>query len=190
MVKGSQGTLSKITINNQVINDIKNNLENNRWLINEVDLTLYVANSVMPQNTKAPYRLLLYDYDNNRMLADFTSDAITNNSVPERLRRVTFGGILGKVNNKDAYKFRITNHIRNILRNNAENVALGLVVVSNVTDASFKESKQNIDGNLVTNKNIPTSATTFPFSTVLYNPNDANGENKLQLKISYTKPKN
>ena len=81
------------------------------------------------------------------------------------------------------YKFRITDHIKRIIRNDSTNVELGLVVTSNIDDISLRAA-------MVSNQIIkyPSAAILNPLGVVLYgsHPEEENNSNKIQLEIFYT----
>ncbi|WCM41027.1 DUF4270 domain-containing protein [Flavobacterium sp. CBA20B-1] len=148
---------------------------NNKWLVNQALLTLYVDHSAMGLDTIAvPKQLYLYDYKNNKVIADYLSDTSTTG-------KPIFGGFLNKTNKSvHKYQFRITDHINNLITKDSTNVPLGLVVASDISLTAMNPLK-------ATTKTIPLTATMNPFGTIIHGPNASNSDLKMRLEIYYTK---
>jgi len=106
------------------------------WLINQANLTVYVDQSSMPNNSvgkNEPNRLVLYDLKNNVPVADYFLDVNTVNPEPDQ-SRILYAEPLERDSNKKGikYKFRVTEHISNILKRDSTNVNLGIYVSTNV----------------------------------------------------------
>ena len=161
-------------------------LKNNGWLVNEANLILHVDDASLTGVNK-PQRLYLYDLNNTKTLIDFSTDATTGTTAKKG--QTTFGGILTKdVSGKSYYKFRITNHVRNLLTKDSTNVKLGLVVtenISNITSAKLATATSWV-------KQIPQASVMNPLGVVLFGNNipatDPNYDKRLKLEIYYTKP--
>ena len=83
------------------------------------------------------------------------------------------------------YKIRITDHIKNLIRNDSTNVRLGLVVTETITNVGFTKLKTPIG---IIDK-IPTMSALSPLGTVLYGSHSSVADDKrLKLEIYYTKP--
>ena len=103
--------------------------------------------------------------------------------------KTTFRGILTKdASRKSYYKFRITNHVRNLLTKDSTNVKLGLVVtenISNITSAKLATATSWV-------RQIPQASVMNPLGVVLFGNNipatDPNYDKRLKLEIYYTKP--
>lgn len=150
-------------------------LINNKWLVNQALLTLYVDHTTTGLDTiSAPKQLLLYDFKNNKVIADYLTDTSTTG-------KPIYGGGLNK-SNKSAhkYQFRVTDHINNLIQKDSTNVPLGLVVASDINNPIMNRVK-------ATDKRIPTTATMNPFGTVIYAPNTSNSAVRMKLEIYYTK---
>jgi hypothetical protein len=93
------------------------------WLVNKAELIFYVDESI--SNDLLPENLVLYDKTNQRLLLDMADpDNINNNNQ-------LFGGHLDEdENGNKIYKFKLTQHIKNIIENNEINVDLWLRVVT------------------------------------------------------------
>ena len=186
----------------QIIRSIKN-----RWMINEANLIFNIDTNTMADvpgtnKTIEPGRIFIYDLTNRKPIFDYTYDFTTNSLFP-KFNKGIFGGILlndkGKIlKQKDdatgefvkkgtKYKIRITNHIRNLIKNDSTNVRLGVAVTENINNIGF--SKLKIPN---TNfKSAPTMSVMNPLGTVLYGTGSAApSDKKLKLEIYYTKPKN
>ncbi len=176
----------------------------NRWMINEANLTFNIATADMVDPTTIePGRIFLFDLTNNKVVVDYSFDNTTNGVFPKFSKGV-FGGVLldedGRIlkqRNTDEntggvytykgskYKIRITNHIRNLIKNDSTNVRLGLSVtesISNVGFSKLRSPNSNIKG-------APTSSVLSPLGTILYGTNPSVADDKrLKLEIYYTKP--
>lgn len=204
ILQGTHGKMAKIKLfdfvrlpdGTVIVDKLKDFREiyKNNHLINEAELTFHVASdfSVVGNtyfDNYNPYRIYLYDYNNSRVISDFIDTSAQNASPRDRYN--VFGGFYENVNK--VYKIRITEHIKKLLSYpltaqgeidaKEANVELGLVIVQNISDFGFKNIKNNSDNKL------PASVSYQPLSTVLYNENGSE-DKKLQLKITYTKPKN
>lgn len=203
ILQGTHGKMAKIklfSVIEEVIGGVtttklkkfRDDYKNNH-LINEAELTFHVASDFSGSGNTyfdnyIPYRIYLYDYKNSRVISDFIDTSAQNASPRDRYN--VFGGFYEKVNK--VYKIRITEHIKKLLSYplteqgeidaKEANVELGLVIVQNISDFGFKNIKNNT-------KKLPASVSYQPLSTVLYNENGSE-DKKLQLKITYTKPKN
>ena len=146
----------------------------NNWLINQALLTVYVDHSATGLDTiSSPKNLFLYDFKNNKVLADYTNDVSTTKSI--------YGGALNTSNSSvHKYQFRITDHINNLIQKDSTNVPLGLVVANDITNSVMNPVK-------TTDKKTPVTATMNPFGTVIYAPDASNSELKMKLEIYYTK---
>ncbi|MGK4566743.1 DUF4270 domain-containing protein [Flavobacterium sp. 3HN19-14] len=171
-------------------------LKKKQWLINEASLTFYLDNEQFqtsnPLDTVLrPRRIYLYDATNNRVLYDYSADASTYKK--SKFNQYTFGGSIDRrINDSIKYKLRITNHIRRILRENEENVTLGLVVTEAISDsnASAIQTPFNLvipEFETVQVKKIPTASVMHPFGLSLYGTNlPENDVRRLKLEIYYT----
>ena len=82
------------------------------------------------------------------------------------------------------YKFRITEHINNILLRDSTNVKLGLTVGSSLVALdNLPLQNQNSEAT-----QIVASSFLTPRSTVLHGNNSSNSEKRVWLEIYYTEP--
>lgn len=187
------------------VSDEIDDIKFNGWLINEANLTFYVDKPAMANSaTVEPNRIYLYDLTNKKTLVDYTFDTSTDNVYAKRNRYI-FGGILLNENSsvtkqkKDAtteiigdkgfkYKIRITNHIRNLIRNDSTNVRLGLAVTESIATVGLSKLKTPNS----TTVSAPTMSVMNPLGTILYGTNipttDPDYAKRLKLEIWYTKP--
>ena len=159
-------------------------LQDSPWLINEANLTLYVDRQKMNSLglNDLPIRLYLFNASETIPLEDFNVDPTSGPNPADN--KSTFGG-LAQVNDNGeiiSYKFVITNHLSNLLRNpnDYDNVLLGLTVSSDYL------STQNTSVTAPTAFEIPQSSINTPLSVILAGPNHTNSDLRLQLEIFYT----
>lgn len=179
----------------QIYHSIKN-----RWMINEANLVFNIVKEDMSNlSTIEPGRILLYDLTNNTGLFDYTIDQSSSALLP-KLNKSVFGGILlddkGKVlkqkntdgvyvNKGTKYKIRITNHIRNLIKNDSTNVRLGLSVTENIANIGFSRLRTTTN----TIRKAPSMSVLSPLGTILYGTHPTvPDDKKLKLEIYYTKP--
>lgn len=193
-IKGGEGSMAVIDLfgrgaSGDGVTDELKSLRDKGWLINEANLTFYVDNASMNNisgdSIPEPQRIYLYDLTNKRQLFDYSTD-FTTNSDP-KFNKSTFGGLIEREKVKGGraikYKIRITNHIRNLIRNDSTNVRLGLVVtesINEVTNVKLKTAS-TID-------RIPSASVMSPLGTILWGTGTTDEDKRLKLEIYYTKP--
>ena len=159
-------------------------LKDNPWLINEANLTLHVDREKINNLgiNDLPRRLYLFDASESIPIIDYNVDPSSGPNPVDN--KSTFSGIAqvddsGKIS---SYKFVITNHLSNLLRNpdDFDNVRLGLTVSSDYL------STQNISVTAPTAFEVPESSINTPLSVILAGPNHSNPDMRLQLEIFYT----
>lgn len=200
-LKGSQGTLAVVDLFKGMIQDPETGLDvpeleyfrskKGKWLINEANLVFYVDQASVINLTE-PDRLYLYDLENGRPLIDYFADL--SNTITPVNSRIHHLGKLERVDDDPngkgiRYKFKITEHINNILANDSTNVKLGLAVSSNVNLEGTSTQPSVLTTDDLINKS-PVSSLVTPLSTILYGNNAAVEEKKVYLEIFYTEPKN
>lgn len=171
------------------LNQTLKELRSNFWLINEANLVFHVDPST-PKELFLARRLYLYDYNTGMPLSDFGEVQNMQNTTDSNTDKERFGGILefDEDDNPVLFKFRITDHVFNILRNDAQNVELGLVAISDINNTTtsqalkFDAPSQPID--------FPQSAIINPLGVVLVgsNPEKSLQNKKVELEIIYTQP--
>ncbi|MCM5661899.1 DUF4270 domain-containing protein [Galbibacter mesophilus] len=156
------------------------------WLINEANLVFYVDESSLPEQTDLtlPQRLYLYDLNNNRALIDYNLDLAGGTGVDSTTFN-NYGGRLDKNNDSGLqYKFRVTDYINNIIRNDSTNTRLGLSTSSNIFNSVNVSAFQNAE-----EVTVPQASITNMYGTVLKGNNvPDNDEKRLKLEIYYTEP--
>jgi hypothetical protein len=184
-LKGGLGVISYIDLfAGETGQDQLQTLQDNPWLINEANLTLHVdREKINDLGLKdLPSRLYLFDASESIPLEDFDVDPTSGPNPADN--KSTFGGLAQLDYNGEvtSYKFVITNHLSNLLRNpdDFDNVRLGLTVSSDYL------STQNTSVTAPTAFEIPQSSINTPLSVILAGPNHSNPDLRLQLEIFYT----
>ncbi|OYQ43645.1 DUF4270 domain-containing protein [Flavobacterium aurantiibacter] len=197
-VKGGEGSVAVIDLfgrtnanggNSAELEALRNEAEANNWLINEANLTFYIDQDAMGESVE-PQRIFLYDLTNQRVIGDYSAQDPGPSGFP-KFNKPTFGGFLEKINgNGLRYKFRITRHISNLLKNReSTNVRLGLVVTESINDTRFARLKPGQPNNQVFSQ-VPVASVLNPFGTILFGSSPlVDASKRLKLEIYYTKPK-
>jgi len=190
-LKGGEGSMTVIELfgsddNNNGVADKLEELRANKWLINDASLTFTIDADAMT-NANEPNRIYLYDLNNNKQLLDYGTDSSIG--LTQKYNKVVHGGIIEKTDGRGVqYKIRLTNHIRNLIKNDTvTNVRLGLVVTENINDVSSKKLETPVFSKKI--KQIPTSSVVNPLGTILYGSNlNVPEDKRLKFEIYYTKP--
>lgn len=172
-----------------VLDEIRHNYNNKNWRINEANLVFYI-NSAKMSGVYEPKRVYLYDLTNNVPLLDYsdgTSGSLS--SSDPSLTKYVFSGIINvdsSTKRGTSYKVRITNHIRNIIKDaTAANVKLGLVVTQDIS--TITSNKLKLKNSVISE--VPRASVVSPLGTVLYGGTSSVSDDKrLKLEIYYTKP--
>jgi len=155
-------------------------------LINEAYLEFYVETSLSISDS--PWRVYIYDLDNNLPVADFfmdqSTDATSSDSKFRHLVPLTTETDANGVEQKK-YKIRLTEHLNNIVIRDSTNVTLGLVVSSNVGAANTRafQNSSDIEG-------VPTGTVLTPKSVILHGNNSPDIAKRVKFNIYYTEPNN
>ena len=157
-------------------------LQSKPWLINETNLILYVdpSKTALMGNVEQPERLYLYDMTNQLPIIDYDTDSSSGNYSDQI--KTNYGGI-AQYNDAGqivSYKFRLTNHLSNLIRNpeDFENVSLGLSVTSNILNTATTTTQDQ--------REVPVSMVSSPLGTILAGPNHQNPDLRLKLEVFYT----
>ncbi|TDD78089.1 DUF4270 domain-containing protein [Flavobacterium caseinilyticum] len=186
-LKGGEGSVAVLSLFNtpgqlQII-------RNSGWLINEANLVFHIDAAAMA-NSAAPQRIYLYDFNNNRPIVDYYLDGTSNTANPKKSKLVFDGNLNTDAVTKKGttYKFRITNHIRNLLKYaDSTNVKLGLVVAEDINVNSVASYKLKTPNAFISQ--APKASVMNPLGTVLFSGTSIVAEDKrLKLEIYYTKP--
>jgi hypothetical protein len=170
--------------------------QKNNWLINDASLIFTIDSISMdkkldiPDMTDPPYveqplRVYLYDLNNKRPIVDYALDGTVGTT--SKFGKKIFSGIIKR--NKDGrgrtYRIRLTNHIRNLMKNqDSTNVKLGLVVTEDINTITNKKIKNPAMGGAL--KVIPTMSILNPFGTVLYGNEAPTVAVRPRFEIYYT----
>jgi len=149
-------------------------LRESDWMINQAELYIYVDENEAQQMLSNPERLYIYNYDKKY----FIDDAITK-IYPDNYQNnyLTLDGHLKKDDNGQAYyKFGITRHIRNVIKNDSLNARLAIRVVPETYPDSLKIKDVFLDPDAF-----------LPAGTVLHG--NLSAVKPPVLKIYYTDPK-
>lgn len=176
---------------NQFVNldPTEGTFESSKRLVNEANLVFYVDENSMQDNE--PNRLFLYDIDNNLPLVDYYLDG-TNNSLPS-FSIINHLGPLERLDEDDPtsagvkYKFKITEHINNLLIRDSTNVELGLAVSLNV-NIEETITQRKVQTNTDIDFKVPASSTVSPRGIILHGNNTNDQSKKVYLEIYYTEP--
>lgn len=111
-------------------------LDGKQRLINEANLTFTINKTAMTAVAAEaePNRIYLYDLNNRRPLVDYFMDNTLSGTA--KYNKWIHGGIIEKETTGDKkgirYRIRLTNHVRNLIKNDSTNVRLGLVVTEDI----------------------------------------------------------
>ena len=171
IIQGTAGSEGNITLFDQ--NKI-DELKAKNLLVNDASLTLYINQS--SDTTYAPDRLYLYK--NNK---DLASPGFSQ--IKDAITEASFGGISGELvrdasGKKEKYTFKITDYVSDILNGEISYSPTLNIKAYNPSDAPTTIS-DTIFRNFSWN----------PKAITLFNSDDANGDKKAVLKISYTEKK-
>lgn len=170
------------------LDDLRYPADGKKILINEANLVFHIDATTMAA-TKEPNRVYLYDLTNSQSIFDYKVDASSGTKAQNG--KFIYSGIINKEAVTDGrgktYKIRLTNQIRNLIKNaDSTNVKLGLVVtgdINNSTSARLRTAKTLFS-------KVPKASVITPLGTVLYGNNVADETKKLKLEIYYTKSNN
>ena len=154
-------------------------------LINEANIIIQKTGS----NAFEPHRIFIYDLENNAVLSDYNLDVSASNnprtSITNHLSTLITDTINGEV--RHFYKFRITNHIKNIIKKDAKNVKIGLTVSADVNLEANGIIYEALDQDFP--EKIPLSSNIYPKALIL-GGNDVNElSDNVFLEIFYTEQK-
>lgn len=169
------------------VSDQLDDLRKNKSLINQANLTFHL-NAVAMGKSEIPQRIYLYDFKNSKVLADYGDRTTSSNPKNDKF---VFGGILSKETTANAvhysYKFRITEHIRNLVKNDSTNVDLGLVVTENINKPNFYSVRDKTNFPL----KAPMASVMNPLGTIVFGnnipSNSADYDKRVKFEIYYTK---
>ena len=182
-LSGGLGTIVDIQLFED--NDVLEDLKDKPWLLNEANLTFHLDKQfVGAYGQTLPDRLYVYNSNTLAPIIDFAQDAVAT----PNLAKVVYGGFLieEEEGDKQYYKVRITNYLRNIIINDSINSPLR-VALTNVLPNQTQVIMAKVNNSNVAK--IPTGTVATPKSGVFVGPNPSNPDIsnlKLQLEIFYT----
>ena len=161
------------------------------WLINEANLIFYVDQDAIDLNNErmlkmVPERLYLYNLNSGEPITDYYNDTSINLQATNA-NKIIYGGLLELDSNNMPwrYKFRITNHINNLIKNDSVNRPLALISGANISNLVIRKG--------INSKNeevkYPTTGLLNPFGIKLIGSHPKNiseEESKIKLEIFYT----
>ena len=162
------------------------NLKANNWLINEANLTFYVNQDIVQGGNSEPERIYLYNLETNQPLIDYRIEQPDVNSPLVSLTNHSGRLIRDEDKNGISYKIRITEHVKQILSGDGENVKLGLVITQNINLLANSALKNPVDGI----DRVPSASVITPRGTVLYGNLESDPGKRLKFNIIYTETNN
>ena len=166
-------------------NELIEDLRGETWLINEANLIFYIDPALANTKELLAQRLYLFNYDTGFPLSDYISDGSVSNFGANSDKSI-FGGLLEYDDNNTPYryKFNITDHISNIIRNDSINFDLGLVVNADIDNLGFLNAVTESEEELL----YPLSATLNPLGAVLIgsHPEATSEDKKVKLELVYS----
>jgi len=171
---------------NQNENELLEDLRSKPWLINEANLIFYIDPTTSSTKELLALRLYLFDYNSGAPLSDYISDGSVSNFGRNANKNV-FGGLLefDDSNLPFRYKFNITQHISNIIRNDSTNIDLGLVVNADINNLTpVKAITEFSEEDLL----YPLTATLNPIGAILVgsHPDELLDDKRVRLEIIYS----
>lgn len=170
------------------LDDLRYPADGKKILINEANLVFHIDATTMAA-TKEPNRIYLYDLTYSQSIFDYKVDATSGTKAQNG--KFIYSGIINKEAGTNGrgktYKIRLTDQIRNLVKNaDSTNVKLGLVVtgdINNSTSARLRTAKTLFS-------KVPRASVITPLGTVLYGNKETDETKKLKLEIYYTKSNN
>jgi len=182
-LKGFDGYMSVIELFGDEEEEFK--AKKDSWLINEANLIFNVNENLVAGDE--PTRIMLFDLKNNAPIVDYFLDGTTNSTSPDE-SKIQYAEALSD----GRYKFRLTNHINNILQRDSTNVKLGLYVSANVNlTQNSKIQNTEVDEDDETQLTlIPTGSVIQPKATILHGNLSSTVDKRPVFEIFYTEPEN
>jgi hypothetical protein len=145
--------------------EVLESIRSNNWLINEVNLTFYIDQSM--QSGKLPDQLYLYKYPENSIISDLRSDGFQ-----------VFDGELqyDKDGEPEKYKFRITKYVTKLIDDD------------NITEAKLAlKVYHNTDDPFTSLDTVVTDYSWLPKGVVLHGNRSVSQEKRIKVEIYYSK---
>ena len=169
---------------NPGLNNLLDDIREENLLVNQANLIFYIDQNTAPEELTA-LRLYLFKFDNGASLSDYKVDASVSNFGTNSNKEI-FGGILEMDDNGNRYyKFNLTNHISNIIKNDSLNYDLGLSVTADIENPIAIKAFDNSDLEQIM---YPLAATLNPLGTVLVgsHPDSLQIDKKVKLELIYS----
>lgn len=193
-LKGGQGSMAFVEL---FSGTELQQLKDKKVFINDASL-YFTVDSSLGDSYNYPYRIYLFDANNDRVLYDYSIDP-TSVTTDSKKNKFNFGGILYKDDQGvRKYRIRITDHLRRILTSSTyekENVRLGLVVTENINNVSNLALKNKFtlptlpSGFIKEFDKIPSGSVVSPHGVVLYGTDSSlDPDKRVKFEIYYTKP--
>jgi hypothetical protein len=191
-LKGGAGSLAIIELFGQATSTTSGEAPSlttvieNDWLINDAYIDFYVNRSITTAGSKDPERILIYDYDTNRLLSDYVignaAGLDSNLSHLGRLERIDNDDT---ATDREKYRIRLTQHLNNIVQGNLENARLAIVVSQNVSIIGNSSVLNTVNPNPDLEL-IPISSAISHEGTVLHGNLSSDLEKRPKLKVFYS----
>ena len=167
------------------VNEQLNSIRDENILVNQANLIFHVDPETPIEQYNAQ-RLYLFNLNNGAPMIDYFSDGSTSN-FGTNANKAVFGGKLelDENGNPSKYKFNITNHISNIIRNDSLNYDLGMTVTANIdTPSVISAINQDEDQEI----RYPLASTLNPLGTVLIgsHPDSLQFDKRVRLELIYS----
>ena len=167
------------------VNEEINSIRDENLLVNQANLIFHVDPETPIEQYNAQ-RLYLFNLNNGAPMIDYFSDGSTSN-FGTNANKAVFGGKLelDENGNPSKYKFNITNHISNIIRNDSLNYDLGMTVTANIdTPLVISAINQDEDQEI----RYPLASTLNPLGTVLIgsHPDSLQFDKRVRLELIYS----
>ena len=167
------------------VNEQLNSIRDENLLVNQANLIFHVDPETPIEQYNAQ-RLYLFNLNNGAPMIDYFSDGSTSN-FGTNANKAVFGGKLelDENGNPSKYKFNITNHISNIIRNDSLNYDLGMTVTANIdTPSVISAINQDEDQEI----RYPLASTLNPLGTVLIgsHPDSLQFDKRVRLELIYS----
>ncbi len=181
------GKIRLFSEDNPEENELLDNIRTKTWLINEASLIFYIDPETTNPQELIAQRLYLFDYNTGKPIADYINDGSTTTSSAQNTNKQIFGGILELDENDKPfrYRFNVTRHLTNIIRNDSINADLGLVVTANIDNSNAVKARKN---EALEWLNYPQAATLNPLGVVVVgsNPDSSLTDKKVKLELIYS----
>lgn len=177
---GMDGTKTVIKINQEQLNEIRQNVLNNDWAIVGAELNLYIDDSYSLRTPPYLFAWNQFREDNKWKNVNFSDVYSFYNSYP---LSVQFNPMYNYSENDKKYTIRITDYVKSIVEQN-ETYEEGSVILSL---GNFLLSPSSSYSNVWSTTNPFYNNRAFnPYRVVLHGSNSEQQDKKLRLKVYYT----